>query len=53
MYARPVRLALLALASAALAGCPSLSQRAELPPSIDRAQALERSGDATGAARVY
>jgi outer membrane PBP1 activator LpoA protein len=53
MYARPVRLALLALATAALAGCPSLSQRAELPPSIDRAQALERSGDAAGAARVY
>src|SRR5215831_17464528 len=54
MYARPpVRLALLALATAALAGCPSLSQRAELPPSTDRAQALESSGDAAGAARVY
>src|SRR6516225_464273 len=53
MTARHVRLALLALATAALAGCPSLSQRAELPPSIDRAQALEHSGDAAGAARVY
>jgi outer membrane PBP1 activator LpoA protein len=54
MYARPpVRLALLALATAALAGCPSLSERAELPPSIDRAQALESSGDTAGAARVY
>ena len=54
MYARPlVRLALLALATAALAGCPSLSQRAELPPSIDRAQALEGTGDRAGAARVY
>ena len=54
MYDRPlVRLALLTLACAALAGCPSLSQRAELPPSIDRADALERSGDPAGAARVY
>ena len=54
MYARPlVRLALLALATAALAGCPSLSQRAERPPSIDRAQALEGTGDRAGAARVY
>jgi outer membrane PBP1 activator LpoA protein len=54
MYDRPlVRLALLALATAALAGCPSLSERAELPPSIDRAEKLERSGDPAGAARVY
>jgi outer membrane PBP1 activator LpoA protein len=54
MYARPpVRLALLVLALAALAGCPSLSERAELPPSIDRAQQLEHSGDTAGAARVY
>ena len=54
MHDRPlVRLALLALAAAALTGCPSLSQRAELPPSIDRAQALERAGDPAGAARVY
>ena len=53
MTARHVRLALLALATAALAGCPSLSQRAELPPSIDRAEKLESSGDAAGAARVY
>ena len=54
MHDRPlVRLALLTLACAALAGCPSLSQRAELPPSIDRADALERSGDPAGAARVY
>jgi len=54
MHDRPlVRLALLALAAAALTGCPSLSQRAELPPSIDGAQALERAGDPAGAARVY
>jgi len=54
MYARPlVRFALLALAAAALAGCPSLTERAGLPPSVDRAQELERSGDSAGAARVY
>jgi outer membrane PBP1 activator LpoA protein len=54
MHVRPIfRLALVALASAALAGCPSLSQRAGLPPSIDRAQELERTGDSAGAARVY
>ena len=54
MYVRPLmRLMLLLLAAAALAGCPSLSQRGELPPSIDRAQELERSGDPAGAARVY
>jgi outer membrane PBP1 activator LpoA protein len=54
MHARPiVRLALALLATAALSGCPSLTQRTELPPSIDRAQALEQSGDRAGAARVY
>ena len=35
-----------------LAGCPSLSPQADLPPSVDRVQALEHSGDAAGAARV-
>ena len=54
MHARLiVRLALVLLVAAALSGCPSLSQRAELPPSTDRAQALEQSGDRAGAARVY
>ena len=54
MYARPLmRLALLALAAATLAGCPSLTQRAGLPPSIDRAEQLEQSRDLAGAARVY
>jgi outer membrane PBP1 activator LpoA protein len=54
MYLRPVlRLAVVMVATALLSGCPSLSQRAELPPSIDRAQELERSGDVAGAARVY
>ena len=54
MYLRPVlRLAAVMVAAALLSGCPSLSQRAELPPSIDRAQELERSGDVAGAARVY
>jgi outer membrane PBP1 activator LpoA protein len=54
MYLRPVlRLAVVVAAAALLSGCPSLGQRAELPPSIDRAQELERSGDVAGAARVY
>jgi outer membrane PBP1 activator LpoA protein len=54
MYVRSItRLMLLLLAAAALAGCPSLTERGELPPSIDRAQELERSGDPAGAARVY
>jgi outer membrane PBP1 activator LpoA protein len=48
-----LRLALLAAASLALAGCPSLTERAGLPPSVDRAETLERSGDQAGAARVY
>ena len=54
LVARPVlRLALAALATLALSGCPSLSERATLPPSVDRAESLERSGDAAAAARVY
>jgi outer membrane PBP1 activator LpoA protein len=54
MYARSIfRLALVALAAAALAGCPSLGQRVGPPPSIDRAQELERTGDSAGAARVF
>jgi outer membrane PBP1 activator LpoA protein len=54
MVPRPlVRLALMLLAVAAVSGCPSLTERAGLPPSVDRAEALERSGDAAGAARVY
>ena len=36
-----------------LTGCPSLTERTGLPPTIDRAQALESSGDQAGAARVY
>ncbi|HYL02086.1 MAG TPA: penicillin-binding protein activator [Steroidobacteraceae bacterium] len=47
------RAALLLLAAAALGGCPSLTQRAGLPPSVERAETLERSGDRAGAARVY
>ena len=54
MHIRPIiRLAPVLLAALVMSGCPSLSQRAELPPSIDRAQALEQSGDHAGAARVY
>jgi outer membrane PBP1 activator LpoA protein len=47
------RVALLLLAAAALSGCPSLTERAGPPPSVDRAAALESSGDMAGAARVY
>ena len=46
------RLAVL-LALAALAGCPSLGPRTELPPSVDRAQDLQQHGDMAGAAHVY
>ncbi len=48
-----LRLVLLLLTAGAFTGCPSLTQRGELPASIDRAQQLERSGDPAGAARVY
>ena len=37
----------------ALAGCPSLGPRTELPPSVDRAQDLQQHGDLAGAAHVY
>jgi len=54
MNLRPVaRLALVVLAGSALSGCPSLTQRAGPPPSVDRAAALEQAGDRAGAARVY
>src|SRR5204863_87646 len=36
-----------------LSGCPGLTERAGLPPSAERAETLERGGDAAGAARVY
>jgi len=36
-----------------LGGCPSLTERSGLPPSVDRATQLEGAGDAAGAARVY
>ncbi len=52
----PRRTAFLATLSAAalvLAGCPSLSERAGPPPSVDRAASLQRQGDQAGAARVY
>ncbi|HVN47040.1 MAG TPA: penicillin-binding protein activator [Steroidobacteraceae bacterium] len=48
-----IRLLSVLLAAAALAGCPSLSERAGPPPSIDRAQELERAGDAAGAGHIY
>jgi outer membrane PBP1 activator LpoA protein len=48
-----VRLVVVAAAGLALIGCPSLSPRAEAPPSVDNADALARSGDQLGAARMY
>jgi len=36
-----------------LASCTSLGPTSEAPPSIDRARALDSSGDYAGAARVY
>ena len=36
-----------------LTGCPSLGSRAELPPSVDRAENLERQGDMAAAAHVF
>ncbi len=53
-FLRPIiRLVLVAAAAVLLSACPSLAERAGLPPSVERAEALERSGDAAGAARVY
>src|SRR3984893_15494874 len=48
-----IRLVLLAAAALVLSACPSLTERAGLPPSVERAEALERAGDAAGAARLY
>jgi len=47
------RLLVVAVAGWALTGCPSLSPRAESPPSIDNADALARSGDLLGAGHMY
>ena len=43
----------IAAAVFALTGCPRLTQRAEIPPSVERAEALAHQGDQAGAARVY
>src|SRR2546429_4200565 len=48
-----MRFVLVAAAALLLSACPSLTERAGLPPSLERAEALERAGDAAGAARVY
>ena len=54
LLARPlIRLILASALALALSGCPSLTERAGLPPSVERAETLERGGDAAGAARVY
>jgi uncharacterized protein len=48
-----VRFAVIATAALALTGCPSVVRQEELPPSVDRAEALAHQGDQAGAARVY
>jgi uncharacterized protein len=48
-----VRLVVVTAAAITLTGCPSLSPRAEAPPSLDNADALARQGDQLGAARMY
>jgi outer membrane PBP1 activator LpoA protein len=55
MYPGPLtaRAAAVALAALLLSGCPSLSERAGVPPSVDRGQTLEQSGDQAGAAREF
>ena len=49
----PRRLACLLTLALALGGCPSLSERAGPPPSVERAAQLEQHGDLAGAAHVY
>ena len=55
MQNRPANklVAAVAAAACALTGCPSLTQRAEIPPSVERAETLAHQGDQAGAARVY
>jgi len=49
----PRRLACLLTLALARGGCPSLSERAGPPPSVERAAQLEQQGDLPGAAHVY
>src|ERR1700735_593935 len=48
-----VRCAVITTATLALTGCPSITRQGELPPSVDRADALAHQGDQPGAAKVY
>jgi uncharacterized protein len=48
-----VRCAVITTAALALTGCPSITRQGELPPSVDRADALARQGDQAGAGKVY
>src|SRR5256714_12718358 len=48
-----IRLLLLAAAALAVSACTGLTERVELPPSLERAEALERAGDAAAAGHVY
>jgi outer membrane PBP1 activator LpoA protein len=45
--------AVLIAAALTLTGCPSITRQVELPPSVDRADALAHQGDQAGAAKVY
>lgn len=48
-----VRCAVITTAALVLTGCPSITRQVELPPSVDRAEALARQGDQAGAGKVY
>lgn len=48
-----VRCAVITATALALTGCPSITRQVELPPSVDRAEALAHQGDQGGAAKVY
>jgi uncharacterized protein len=48
-----VRCAVITATALALTGCPSITRQVELPPSVDRAEALAHQGDQAGAAKVY
>lgn len=48
-----IRFAVVVTAALALTGCPSIVRQGEVPPSVDRAEALAGQGDQSGAARVF
>jgi outer membrane PBP1 activator LpoA protein len=50
---RSIGLALFLLVALLLASCTSIGPTSEAPPSVERARALDSSGDYAGAARIY